>query len=323
MNIQMDNILLGIDIGGTTVKIGMVDHEGEIIHKWEIPTTIGSQSHLLVHHIWQSVLDYADSFSLKTTQLKGIGIGAPGFIDNKTGIVHEAVNIGWKNYHLADEFKKISGLPIFVENDANVAALGENWIGGGNHAKHLIAVTLGTGVGGGIIIDGSIVTGESGTAGEIGHLTIDRHGYDCNCGRKGCLETITSATGIVNQAMDLIASNPKSKLANFYMEQGSITAKDVFTLADTGDSLSQVIIDYTADVLGRALANTAIITNPSIILIGGGVSKAGDPFILLIETYFKKYALKRISENCVIKRAELGNDAGMIGAAYLVKQNSD
>src|SRR5690625_2695070 len=140
-------------------------------------------------------------------------------------------------------------------------------------------MTLVTRFGGGIIIDGSIVTGESGTAGEIGHLTIDPHGYDCNCGRKGCLETITSATGIVNQAMDLIASNHKSKLANFYMEQGSITAKDVFTLADTGDSLSQGIIDYTADVLGRALANTAIITNPSIILNGVVVSKDGTPFI--------------------------------------------
>src|SRR5690625_7319125 len=122
MNLQIDKFLLEINTGRTNVKIGMVDHEVQIINKLEIPTTIGSQSHLLVHHIWQSVLDYADSFSLKTTQLKGIGIGAPGFIDNKTGIVHEAVNIGWKNYHLADEFKKISGLPIFVENDANVAA---------------------------------------------------------------------------------------------------------------------------------------------------------------------------------------------------------
>jgi len=319
----MDNILLGIDIGGTTVKIGMVNDDGEIIHKWEIPTTIGDQSHLLVHHIWKSILEQVDSLSLKTTQLCGMGIGAPGFINNKTGIVHEAVNIGWKNYHLADEFKEISGLPVFVENDANVAALGENWKGGGNHAKHLIAVTLGTGVGGGIITDGAVLTGESGTAGEIGHLTIDPDGYDCNCGRRGCLETITSATGIVNQAMDVIATNPESKLAIFYKDQGGLTAKDVFSFAHTGDPLSQEIIDHTADVLGRALANTAIITNPSIILIGGGVSKAGDQFIGLIDTYFKNYALKRISENCEVKIAELGNDAGMIGAAYLVKQNSD
>lgn len=323
MNIQMDNILLGIDIGGTTVKIGMVNHEGEIVHKWEIPTTIGNQSHLLVHHIWQSILDQIDSLLMKTTQLRGIGIGAPGFIDHQSGIVHEAVNIGWKNYHLADEFKNVSGLPVFVENDANVAALGENWKGGGKHAKHLIAVTLGTGVGGGIITDGSILSGETGTAGEIGHIIIDRNGYDCNCGRRGCLETISSATGMINQAMDSMKTNPKSKLANLYKDQGNMTTKDIFTLADTGDPLSQKIIDHTADVLGLALANTAIITNPSIILIGGGVSKAGDQFIGLIDTYFKKYALKRVSKYCEVKAAELGNDAGMIGAAYLVKKNSD
>lgn len=319
----MEKMILGIDIGGTSVKIGLVYDNGSVLTKWEIPTNLSENGVHIAHEVWNSIELKLEEKNLVKSSLLGIGIGAPGFINQKTGIVYHAVNIGWKNFELAAQFKELSGLPVFVANDANVAALGENWMGAGNQAQNLIAVTLGTGVGGGIIANGYVLGGENGTAGEIGHITIEPDGHLCNCGRRGCLETITSATGIVRQAMKLIENNPESKLASYYEENKSLTAKDIFELASKGDVLCDQVIEHTADVLGLVISNMAIIINPSKVLIGGGVSKAGDQLIPLIEKYFRAYALKRVSDVCEVKVAELGNDAGMIGAAYLVKQNSD
>lgn len=319
----MTKLLLGVDIGGTTVKIGFIKEDGTILYKWEIPTNIDHQGTSIATDIWTSIEKKQALLDISEGSLQGIGMGAPGFINEETGFVYEAVNIGWKNFALADEFKKLTNLPIFVANDANIAVLGENWKGAGNQSENLIAVTLGTGVGGGIIANGSIVSGESGTAGEIGHITVDPDGHQCNCGRKGCLETITSATGIVRQAMHLIEENPNSDLAAYYKQTGKITSKDIFDLARKGDKLCDQVIHHTADVLGFVIANTATVINPSKILIGGGVSQAGDAFIQLIEEQFNKYALARISDICEIKIAELGNDAGIIGAASLVKNHVD
>lgn len=316
----MENVMLGIDIGGTTVKIGLISEEGAIITKWEIPTNLEDNGIHIANEVWSSILSSLEKNNIEKTALLGIGIGAPGFINQTTGIVYQAVNIGWKDFELASQFREFSGLPVFVANDANVAALGENWKGAGNQAQNLIAVTLGTGVGGGIIANGYVLGGENGTAGEIGHITVEPNGHLCNCGRKGCLETITSATGIVRQAMTLIKENPNSDLANYYSKNQTISAKEIFELASNGDVLCDQIIEHTADVLGLVISNTATIINPSKVLIGGGVSKAGDQLISRIEKYFKAYALERISDICEIKVAELGNDAGMIGAAFLVKQ---
>ncbi|GGB29359.1 ROK family glucokinase [Virgibacillus dakarensis] len=317
----MNKIIIGVDIGGTTSKIGLLDQQGIIQDKWEIPTIKANNGESIVTDIWDSITD-----KLKTVQFKqilGIGIGAPGFIDGATGLVYEAVNIGWKkNFQLAKLFSEITKLPVFVENDANIAVLGENWKGAGNHSENLIAITLGTGVGGGIIANGEILNGVNGTAGEIGHITVDPDGFSCNCGKKGCLETIASATGIVRQAKELAKQAPDSRLASLLQESGSITAKDVFSLAGQGDLLSKTVIERTGDVLGFAIANLATVINPSIILIGGGVSKAGDQLITIIKSAFHKYALPRVSDVCDIKVAQLGNDAGIIGAAYLVLQKS-
>lgn len=191
----MREIIIGVDIGGTTVKIGFIKENGDILGKWEIPTNISNAGKLIVDDVWNSITTKLTEFSVEKSSVLGLGVGAPGFIDAAIGYVHEAVNIGWKDFNLADQLKEKSGLPVFVENDANVAALGENWTGAGNQAKNLIAVTLGTGVGGGIIVDGTILSGANGMAGEIGHMTVDPAGYPCNCGRSGCLETIVSATG--------------------------------------------------------------------------------------------------------------------------------
>ncbi|GAA0602470.1 glucokinase [Virgibacillus siamensis] len=311
----MSNILIGIDVGGTTVKIGIINEIGNILDKWEIPTNTDNQGKSILSDIWESIRN-----KVSLENVAGIGIGVPGFIDQDTGDVYEAVNIGWKQVELAKIMKEMSGLPVFVENDANAAVLGENWKGAGGQVKNLIAITVGTGIGGGIIANGSILNGVSGTAGEIGHITMDRDGSPCNCGRNGCLETISSATGIVRQANEKIAENPGSALANLYDEQGDLTAKDIFQLADSGDTLSKTIIEHASDVLGLAIANLAVVINPSRILIGGGVSKAGADFVNLINDAFHKFTLAKAGEVCELRLAQLGNDAGIIGAAFLVKQ---
>ncbi|MFD2046066.1 ROK family glucokinase [Ornithinibacillus salinisoli] len=316
----MKELMIGVDIGGTTVKLGFINVDGEIIDKWEIPTNTKNQGVSIVQDIWDSIDQKRIHLNINQDNVIGIGIGAPGFIDAKKGIVHEAVNIGWKDFHLAEELNKKSGLPVFLENDANIAVLGENWKGAGNLARNVIAVTLGTGVGGGIIANGRILNGENGTAGEIGHIIVEPNGYLCNCGRRGCMETVTSATGIVRQGMDAIEKEPKSLLNDRYNENGFITSKDIFQLAKQGDKICIKIVNRTTDIIGFTIANMATIINPSKVLVGGGVSKAGSQLISGINEAFVKYALPRISDVCEIKIAQLGNDAGIIGAAYLVNQ---
>lgn len=318
MNI-VEEILIGVDIGGTAVKIGFINHDGDIIYKWEIPTNKANQGMYIVDDIWNAISAKLASLPGDPTIL-GIGVGSPGFIDKANGRVFRAVNIGWRNYALAKELGERSRVPVLVENDANLVALGENWHGSGNNVSELIAVTLGTGVGGGVIVNGEIVSGMNGNGGEIGHITVDINGYPCNCGRKGCLETIASATGMVHQAMNAIQAKPESDLVAFRKQNTGLTAKDIFALAEKGEETCTKIIDQTADALGFVLANTAAIINPTKILLGGGVSKAGDTLLQPVTKYFKKYALPRVSESCEVTIAKLGNDAGMIGAAYLVKQ---
>lgn len=316
----MGNSIVGVDVGGTTVKIGIISEEGNILDKWEIPTNKADNGAFILTDIWNSINEKITTKQLQKDEITGIGVGAPGFIEEETGNVYEAVNIGWKDIEMARELKDISGLPVFVQNDANIAVLGENWKGAGNQAKNLIAITLGTGVGGGIIANGSILNGENGTAGEIGHVTVEPEGYPCNCGRNGCLETIASATGMVHQATRAIEQHPNSTLKLFYEQNEKVTTKDIFDLAHKGDTVCKDIIAYTADVLGLVIANLAMQINPSKILIGGGVSKAGDQFINMIENSFRNYCLKRVSDVCNLTVAQLGNDAGIIGAAFLVKQ---
>ncbi|RFA32815.1 glucokinase [Virgibacillus dokdonensis] len=316
----MEQIIIGMDIGGTTAKLGLISNDGVIISKWEIPTNTNDGGKHIVDDIWNSVRQKLKHLHYNEEQVLGIGVGAPGFIEDETGFIYEAVNIGWKNYPLGELLSNQSKLPVFVENDANVAALGENWRGAGNEVANLIAVTLGTGVGGGIIANGRVVNGEAGIGGEIGHIIMDTHGAECNCGRKGCLETIASATGIVRQAFELAENLPDSKLAKHVNIKGTITAKDVFQLANEGDVEAKQIVAHTTDILGLAIANMSVTISPAKVLIGGGVSKAGQPLLTAIAEAFKRYALPKVYQSCELKFAQLGNDAGIIGAAFLVKQ---
>src|SRR5690625_1787438 len=312
--------MIGIDIGGTTVKIGLVNHNGEIRYKWEIPTNKDNLGETIIDDVWTSVTDTLAKQQNKSEMI-GIGVGAPGFVNPEAGIVYEAVNVGWRNFNLKDELERLSNLPVFIENDANLAALAENWKGSGDHSKDMMLITLGTGVGGGVIANGEILSGTNGTAGEIGHIIGDPNGYPCNCGRVGCLDTIASATGIVQQALDKIEENPESTLASHYKKHGKLEAKDIFQFVETGDRLSESVINRTTDILGRIIASAATVINPSRIIIGGGVSKARGPLLSKIKKNFRKYSLPRISDCCEVKLAQLGNDAGIIGASYLVKKN--
>lgn len=314
-------INIGVDLGGTTIKMALIDDDGKMIDKWAIATnTIDNGKHIAAD-ISTSVLKKMKQFNLERSTVRGVGVGAPGFINMNTGFIYQAVNIGWKDYALKDELEKSIGLPVVIDNDANMAALGEMWLGAGLGAKNLICVTLGTGVGGGIICDGEILHGVSGMAGEIGHITVlPSDGAPCNCGKTGCLETVSSATGIRRLALDALDYNDsESILRDIFESKGDITAEDVFNCAAQNDPLSSTVAEKAAFYLGFALGALAVTINPEKIVIGGGVSHAGETLLTPLTKYFKRFSLPRVFDACSIDIAKLGNDAGVIGGAWLSK----
>lgn len=315
----MDKKIIGIDIGGTSIKIGILDFYGSIVRKWDIKTRKRDKGNSILSDIWNSINAELTSSEIND-EIIGIGVGAPGFVEQESGKVYEAVNIGWNNFELKEKLQNISSLPVFVENDANLATLGENWKGAGDNSDNFIVITLGTGVGSGIIANGELLGGFNGTAGEIGHITVDPNGLQCNCGRKGCLDTITSGPGVVHKALEMIEKYPSSDLAKFYATKGSITSENIFHLAKNGNKLCQSIINDIADVLGYTIAAIATVINPSKILIGGGLSKSENQLLDAVNNSFEKYSLPRVFESCKLEIAKLGNDAGIIGAVYFVKK---
>ncbi|MED1601227.1 ROK family glucokinase [Alkalihalophilus marmarensis] len=313
---------VGVDLGGTTIKMAFITSYGEIVSKWEIPTNTEDGGIHITMDIAKSIDHKLNELNQEKEHLAAIGMGAPGFIEMETGFIYQAVNIGWKDFPLKDRLEVETGLPVTVDNDANIAALGEMWRGAGDGAKNLLCVTLGTGVGGGIIANGQILHGASGMAGEIGHITsVTKGGAPCNCGKTGCLETIASATGIARLATEAVAvSNEPSLLKEQFDTLGSLTSKDVFEALAKGDHLAERVLDETASYLGVAIANLSNALNPEKIVIGGGVSKAGDALLEPLRSYFNQYALERVASSAEFKIATLGNDAGVIGGAWLAKQ---
>ncbi|MGR9049371.1 ROK family glucokinase [Halobacillus faecis] len=318
---MMSHYYIGADIGGTTVKLAIIEETGTIKKKWEIPTNTANQGEAIPSDIAISISETLKEEAIDTSMVVGIGAGAPGFVDTTTGYIHEAVNIGWKDFDFGNLLKELTGMTVWVDNDANLAALGENWLGAGEGCTELIAVTLGTGVGGGIIANGQILNGANGTAAELGHVTVvPNGGAPCNCGKTGCLETVSSATGIVRKAKEAAEKHPESKL-NEFINDSTLTSKNVFDASKDGDEAASGVIAEITDVLGMAIANMAIAINPEKIVIGGGVSKAGDLLLEPLEKAYRKYALPRTAEASSFGIAELGNDAGVIGGAFLVKKN--
>ncbi|MDR4888934.1 ROK family glucokinase [Fredinandcohnia sp. QZ13] len=316
----MENLLIGIDLGGTTIKHAFITQEGEIVTKWEIPTD--KSGDMIISDIAKAIEGKMNELQLKKEQFAGVGMGAPGPVNFEEGVFYKATNLGMKEmFPLKAELEKVIGLPAAVDNDANVAAIGEMWKGAGEGANNLICVTLGTGVGGGIIANGEVVRGANGAGGEIGHITsIPEGGALCGCGKTGCIETIASATGIARLAKEAIQTkNESSLIREQYDKAGEITSKDVFEAAAKGDELAKYIIDNVTYHLGLALSHVANGLNPEKIVVGGGVSKAGEQLLLPLKEQFKRFAFPRVADAAEIAIATLGNDAGVIGAAYLAK----
>ncbi|MEI2665445.1 ROK family glucokinase [Rossellomorea sp. LJF3] len=314
--------LVGVDLGGTTTKIAFLSKYGELLHKWEIPTDKSENGKNIIVNIAKAIDQKLEELDQSRDKLVGIGMGAPGPVDTAKGIIYEAVNLGWENNTpLKDLLEVETGLHAVIDNDANCAALGEMWKGAGDGAKDIVCVTLGTGVGGGVITNGDIVHGVKGAGGEIGHITVvPEGGYQCNCGKTGCLETVASATGVVRLANEkLDATEQESTLRALRDSHGSISAKDIFDAARNQDGLALAVIDQLAFFLGLSLANLGNGLNPEKIVIGGGVSKAGDILLQPVVKFFKQFSFPTVRTSTHLSIATLGNDAGVIGAAWLVK----
>lgn len=310
----MGEYCFGIDVGGTSVKCGFFRTNGELLEKWEIPTRTENQGEGILPDIAKTIEAKITEKQIKKEEVEGVGIGIPGPV-NSEGDVLCAVNLFWGFKAASKELSQLTGLPAMAGNDANVAALGESWKGAAAGAKNVLLATLGTGVGGGIIVNGKIVSGAHGAGGEIGHANVNHQESEaCNCGNKGCLEQVASATGIVRVAKQYLAS---SKEESCLRNTEKLTAKDVLDAFKEGDKAANAIMERVGEYLGGALAIFASVVDPETIVIGGGVSKAGQPLIDCIQKHYKKYAFPLAKETPIVI-AKLGNDAGIYGAAKLV-----
>ncbi len=312
----MSKYVFGVDVGGTTIKLGLFDKDGELLDKWEVPTKTENGGEKILPDVAASIQRKMKEKSIQKDEVIGVGLGAPGPIDAE-GTVYVAVNLGWGTFSIRDTLSGLLGMKVKAGNDANVAALGEMWKGGGKGCKNLVAVTLGTGVGGGIIVNGEILTGASGAGGEIGHIHVqDGETEICGCGNTGCLEEYASATGIVRLARRALgATSEPSILRNRPVE--TLSAKAVFDAVKENDAVAIQIAEKFGEYLGKGLGVIAGVVNPEIFVIGGGVSKAGDILFDYIKPYFDKTVFKG-SKNVEFALATLGNDAGIYGAAKLV-----
>jgi glucokinase len=323
MEVKRMKKLIGIDLGGTTVKFAILTEDGEIQQKWSIGTDVQNGGKNIVPNIIESINHRLDLYGLTTDIFFGIGMGSPGTIDREKGTVIGAYNLNWCTTQPVKELMEAgTGISFSIDNDANVAALGEGWKGAGENGKDLIFVTLGTGVGGGIIADGNLLHGKVGAAGEIGHIIVDPDGYQCTCGNYGCLETVASATGVVRLARDLAEKFVGNSELKRLIDAGhEVTAKILFDLVKLGDKLAVKVADKFYYYLGLACANIGNILNPETIIIGGGVSAVGDLLLNGVEKYFQKFAFPTVRASTKIKLAKLGNDAGVIGAGSLAKRH--
>lgn len=310
-----NNYCFGIDIGGTTVKCGLFFNDGTLIEKSEIPTIKEDNGSHILDDIKLHIDNVMKAHNINADEVCGIGMGVPGAV-TENGVVNKCVNLGWDIFNVEKEMSEKTGMKVKVGNDANMAALGEFWLGGAKGYNTSIMITIGTGVGGGVIIDGKPLYGNNGAAGEFGHLPIvEDETEKCNCGKRGCLEQVASATGIVRVANKTLKQiDEPSSLRDIK----DFTAKDVFDEAKKGDELALYVVDKVSKYLAKGLACAACFIDPDCFIIGGGVSKAGEFFIERIEKHYKEQAFHASRQTKIIL-AKLGNDAGMYGCAKLVQ----
>lgn len=304
----------GVDVGGTTIKMGLFEMSGKLLEKWEIPTRTEEHGKYILDDIAKQVENKLSEKNISKEAVAGIGVGVPGPV-KEDGTVIKCVNLGWGIFNVTEALSEKTGLPVKAGNDANVAALGEMWQGSGKGSQDVLLVTIGTGVGGGIVIGGKMVAGSNGAAGEIGHILVDSKEKEyCTCGKRGCLEQFASATGIVRMAKKALAEQewktPLRKIEN-------LTAKDIFEAAKQGDAFGENQVEQLGEILGTAIANIACVINPEVIVIGGGVSKAGSILIQVLNKYFMEKSY-HASQNARIVLAKLGNDAGIYGCIRML-----
>jgi glucokinase len=311
-----ESIYVGVDLGGTAIKVGICNENGQLLHTYEGPTETDKGVDVVIGNIEKYVRHIVEQSPYEWDQLKGVGAGVAGFTNVRDGIIVLAPNIGFRDVPIRALLENRIGKPVKIDNDANVAALGEAWAGAGKGIENCVCYTLGTGVGGGIIINGKIYQGSSGMAGEIGHISVvpDLEAIQCGCGKMGCLETVSSATGIIRMAKDAVERGDRTSLAL----EDQIAAKEVFDAAKAGDEVALRIVNRAAFYLGKSMAAVAAVLNPELFIIGGGVSKAGDFLFEEMRRVYAKLAPEPLQKGVYIVPAVLGNDAGVVGAAGLL-----
>ena len=306
----------GVDIGGTTVKIGLFQADGTLLDKWEIPTRTENEGEEILPDVQKALQKKIEEKQIAKEQILGIGVGVPAAVSGG-GVIAKTSNLGWGYKEVKRELEELTGWKTAIGNDANVAALGEMWKGGGQGNSNMVMVTLGTGVGAGIILGGRILTGVNGIAGEIGHMIVDEKETEiCGCDRKGCLEQYASATGVVRLAKRRLKDCKEKTVLN----NETVTAKDVFDAVKAGDKVAMEVAEQFGYYLGRALVDVAIVLDPDIFVIGGGVSKAGQVLLDYVEKYYRERALWK-TKDVQFALAMLGNDAGICGAAKMALDN--
>ena len=304
----------GVDVGGTTIKMGFFETSGKLIDKWEIKTDTSNGGENILSDIAKAIDNKLAQEGISKNDVQGVGVGVPGPVNSK-GIVLKCVNLGWGVFNVEEELASLTGLKVKAGNDANVAALGEMWQGAGKGSEDMVMVTLGTGVGGGIIVEGKVIAGANGAGGEIGHITVNNDEIEaCNCGQYGCLEQYTSATGIVRMAKRKLAKTDEETSLRAVEE---LSAKTIFDEAKKGDKVAGELVEELGKILGGTLSNIAAVTNPEVIVIGGGVSKAGQILIDTIHKHFTESVFHACKDTRFVL-AGLGNDAGMYGCVKML-----
>ena len=313
----MKEYAFGIDLGGTTAKIGLFTTSGALLEKWEVATDTSHAGEHILENLAAAVLGKMKEQSIQPEQVEGVGIGVPGPVLDSSIVPIVCANLGgWGERNVSAQLSGLlDGLNVLVGNDANVAALGEIWMGAAKGAKNAVMVTLGTGVGGGVVVNGKVIDGVHGAGGEIGHITVNRHETAvCGCGKRGCLEQYSSATGVVRCMKKLLDENPDTPCT---LRGTDFAAKDVFDAARNGDALAAREVDEMTDTLGMALATIAATVDPEMFMVGGGVSRAGEVLFAPLREHFKVYAFKSCRETPIVP-AILGNDAGIYGSVRLI-----
>lgn len=304
----------GVDLGGTTVKIAFFDEEGTQLSKWELPTRTENSGEHILPDIATAVLNYLEEQKIPRQDILGVGIGVPGAVDSQ-GEVNRCVNLGWGRFNICEELGRLTGMKVAAGNDATVAALGECWKGGGQGYRNMVMVTLGTGVGGGIVVNGKVLHGAHGAGGEIGHIVLNRDETEvCGCGKRGCVEQYCSATGIVRLAKKHLAD---ASWPSVLKNRKTFTCKDVFDAAAAGDIAAIEVLEQVYGYLGEFLADVCCVADPEIVVLGGGVSKAGQPLLEGAQRYFEHYSFHACRDTR-FALATLGNDAGVYGAFKLL-----